>query len=118
MEAEENLYELIAKNIRERRKELHISQGQLAETAQLSIDTIKSVERGRRAMSLDSYIRITDALDIAPIALMNSQKSISYVERFSFMMKGCTDNQAEFVLHMVEQLLKAQAYYLMGGPAV
>ena len=51
----EHIYEIIAENIRKERRRLGITQAELAERADVSLDTIKSVENGRRAMSLDTY---------------------------------------------------------------
>lgn len=112
MQQEEKLYEIIAENVRKERKKLHISQGRLAEMAQVSIDTIKSIESGRRSMSLDTYLKIVEALGTTPLALMNREKAEYYIDRFVFMTKDCSNNQVEFVLHMVEELLKGQDYYL------
>ena len=49
----EHIYKIIAENIRKERRRLGITQAELAERADVSLDTIKSVENGRRAMSLD-----------------------------------------------------------------
>lgn len=82
MSNEENIYSIIAGNIRRERKRLCLSQARLAERADISIDTIKSVERGKRAMSLDTYLRIVQALETTPLALMNKEQSEGYIERF------------------------------------
>ena len=52
------MYDIIAGNIRRERIRLCMSQAELAERADVSVDTIKSVENGRRAMSLDTYLSI------------------------------------------------------------
>jgi transcriptional regulator with XRE-family HTH domain len=75
----ENLYKIIANNIRNKRKQLHMSQSRLAEKAGLSVDTIKSVEQGRRSMSLDTFLKIADALQIAPQELINGKKELSEI---------------------------------------
>lgn len=110
----ENLYENIAGNIRKERKRLHISQFQLAEKADVSLDTIKSVESGRRTMSLDTYIRIVRALGASPVSLMYEDKRCNYVERFLFLTVERSNGEVEFVLHMVEELLKGHDSYLRG----
>ena len=51
-------------------KEYKITQAELAERADVSLDTIKSVENGRRAMSLDTYLNIVHALESSPMVLM------------------------------------------------
>ena len=81
MGREKQLYEVIAENIKKERKKLCMTQGQLAERADLSLDTIKSVEHGRRAMSLDTYLKIVQALNTTPLALMSWKCSnISFAE--------------------------------------
>ena len=62
----EHIYEIIAENIRKERRRLGITQAELAERADVSLDTIKSVENGRRAMSLDTYLNIVHALESSP----------------------------------------------------
>lgn len=108
----ENLYEIIAGNIRRERKRLCISQAELAERADVSVDTIKSVENGRRAMSLDTYLSIVQALETTPLALMSREQPEQYIERFIFMMNRRNEREIEFALHMVEQLLRGQDSYL------
>ena len=44
----EHIYEIIAGNIRKERKRFGMTQAELAERADISLDTIKSVENGRR----------------------------------------------------------------------
>ena len=44
----EHIYKIIAENIRKERRRLGITQAELAERADVSLDTIKSVENGRR----------------------------------------------------------------------
>lgn len=108
----ENLYEIIAGNIRKERKRLCISQAKLAERADVSVDTIKSVEKGRRAMSLDTYLSIVQALETTPLALISREQPEQYIERFVFLMNRRNEREIEFALHMMEQLLRGQDSYL------
>ena len=75
MDSRKNLYGTIAGNIKKERKRLSISQVQLAEKADVSVDTIKSVENGRRAMGLDTYLNIMQALGMEPLSLMGWGKT-------------------------------------------
>jgi transcriptional regulator with XRE-family HTH domain len=75
-----------------------MSQSQLAERADLSIDTIKSVENGRRAMSLDTYLKIVQALETTPYALMNWKHPEEYIDRFAFMMTSRNEREIELAL--------------------
>lgn len=107
----DNLYAVIAENIKRERKKLCISQAELAERADISIDTVKSVESGRREMSLNTFLRIVQALETTPMMLING-KGQEYMERFFFLVAGRDESEIEFVLHVAEHLLKGQEGYL------
>ena len=104
----EHIYEIIAGNIRKERRRLGMTQAELAERADISLDTIKSVENGRRAMSLDTV----HALESSPMVLMSRKHPQKHIERFAFMMNRRDEREIEFALHMVEQLLRGQDNYL------
>ena len=97
----EHIYEIIAENIRKERRRLGITQAELAERADVSLDTIKSVENGRRAMSLDTYLNIVHALESSPMVLMSQQHPEKHIERFAFMMNRCA------VITILKTILKA-----------
>ncbi len=108
----DSLYAVIAGNIKRERKKLCISQAELAERADISIDTVKSVESGRREMSLNTFLRIVQALETTPMTLMNGQQYEEYMERFLFLIAGRDESEIEFVLHVVEHLLMGPDCYL------
>ena len=103
----EHIYEIIAENIRKERRRLGITQAELAERADVPLDTIK-----RRAMSLDTYLNIVHALESSPMVLMSQQHPEKHIERFAFMMNRCDEREIEFALHMIEQILRGQEDYL------
>ena len=102
------MYDLIAENVRKERRRRCISQADLAERAEISVDTVKSIENGRRTMSLDTYLRIVKALDVAPFDLMDRGLTDNYIERFIFIINRRSDQEIEFVLYIAEQLLKGK----------
>ena len=89
-----------------------MTQAELAERADISLDTIKSVENGRRAMSLDTYLNIVHALESSPLVLLSRNHPQKHIERFAFMMNQCDEREIEFALHMIEQILRGQEDYL------
>ncbi|MBP5452359.1 MAG: helix-turn-helix transcriptional regulator [Treponema sp.] len=58
--------ETIIQNIRERRRELHLTQENLAERSGLSLETIGKIERKKVDPSIETIVRIAHALDITP----------------------------------------------------
>ena len=97
MDSRKNLYGTIAGNIKKERKRLSISQVQLAEKADVSVDTI---------------LNIVQALGMEPLSLMGWGKKGEYTERFSFLVERRSQGEIEFVLHMVEQMLRGHDSYL------
>lgn len=67
-----NLLEIqkrLGENIKKQRKEKKLTQFQLAEKADVSEDTIKSLEQGRTWLSEKTLSQITEALDIDVVQL-------------------------------------------------
>lgn len=56
-------YSSIGKRIKERRKELGLTQENLSEKADLSVSYMGAIERGEKLPSMESFIRIANALD-------------------------------------------------------
>lgn len=51
---------IIADNVKLYRKKQNLTQFELAEKAELSVDSIKRIEHGSRTMSLENFMRIAD----------------------------------------------------------
>lgn len=58
------------KAVRRRRRELEMTQEQLSEKADLARTYISNLERGRINPSLETMIKISEALDVAVWALL------------------------------------------------
>ncbi len=54
----------LQETVKNRRKELQISQNDLAEISGVSIATIKNIERGKGNPSFDTVLRIIDVLGL------------------------------------------------------
>jgi len=59
-----NINRLVGKRIRELRKASGMTQAELAEAAELEVETISRLEQGTRGATLDSIDRIAQALGI------------------------------------------------------
>ena len=104
MENRKNLHRIVADNIKKERRRRQLTQMELADRADISVDTVKRIERGRRSMSLDTYLGIVQALEISPSALVNEKQPGKYMERFLYIIDQRSESEIEFVLHMLEQL--------------
>lgn len=58
-------YVQLGNRIKQRRKELHLTQEALAEQADISVSFMGHIERGSRIASLDTLLSICIALDVS-----------------------------------------------------
>lgn len=98
---------IIANNVRLYRKKANLTQLQLAEEAELSLDSIKRIELGSRSMSLENFMRIAEALHI-PLSylLYEDTTDIGMKERLWSIIEARNQKQREYLLHMLEELAK------------
>ncbi|MBR1604837.1 MAG: helix-turn-helix transcriptional regulator [Alphaproteobacteria bacterium] len=108
------LLEIIGKNIRSRRTKKHLSQSDLAKQADLSVNTIVKIENvENKDMSLMSLYKIANYLGcsigdllVAPISGNNEQ-----IKRLEENIKNECGHQQhflKFMLHMIKQVKKLQ----------
>ena len=81
---------IIADNVKLYRKKQNLTQFELAEKAELSVDSIKRIERGSRTMSLENFMRIADALAV-PLSYLMYENSKS-------------EEQQEYLVHILEEM--------------
>ena len=60
-------------NIKERREELDMSQKELAEKADISQSFLCDIEQGRSKPSIDTAVKLADALDISDIKFFETE---------------------------------------------
>lgn len=98
---------IIADNVKLYRKRENLTQAELAERAELSLDSIKRIEGGKRTMSLENFLRLSDALHV-PLSffLYDQEDKIPEVERVYCILRGRSESQKEYLLHMLKEMAK------------
>ncbi len=96
---------IIADNVKLYRKKQNLTQLELAEKAELSVDSIKRIEHGSRTMSLENFMRIADALAV-PLSylLYESLNEIPITERILNVLNSKNAKQQEYLVHMLEEM--------------
>lgn len=74
----------IGKNIRNRRKELKMTQSDLADKAHLSVIHISHIENGTVNMSLEALLSVCHALRVTPNDILIGEYLYSSVEEMVF----------------------------------
>ena len=105
---------IIADNVRIYRKKANLTQSELAERADLSLDSIKRIEGGKRTMSLDNFLRLADALHVPLMFLLYEQiEMIPESEQIYCILAGRSNKQKKYLLHMLEEMSKGMDKLLL-----
>ena len=86
-------YQQIGRQIRTARIKRKMTQAQLAEAAELSVPYISHVERGKKRVSLDALLRISQALDVTTDQLLSGvqpQDKDAYFPEIGELFGDCT----------------------------
>lgn len=96
---------IIADNVKFYRKRANLTQIELAEQAELSLDSVKRIEGGKRTMSLENFLRISKALGIPLSFLLYEQKDrLPEEELIRSIFEGRNDRQKNYLLHMLQEM--------------
>lgn len=100
-------YKIIGANIKRRRKELHITQQQLADDLYISLSLVSKLERGVKAVSMDTFHSIAEYLHTSIAVLMANpdEPAVQHnalIREIDTMLEDM-DNRH---LHIVNQLMK------------
>jgi len=95
---------IIADNLKLYRKKQKLTQMKLAELADLSVDSIKRIEAGQRSMSLENFLRLAEALQVPLSFLLYEQSVMPELEQLSSILKGRSDKQKKYLLHMLQEM--------------
>lgn len=86
-------YQQIGRQIRAARLHRKMTQAQLAEAADLSVPYISHVERGKKRISLDALLRISQALGVTVDQLLSGtqpQDKEAYLPEIGELFGDCT----------------------------
>lgn len=62
----ELIYQIIGQRVRKFRLEKKLTQEKLSELADISLSFLGHIERGTRKMSVDTLLKLANALDVSP----------------------------------------------------
>lgn len=99
-------YIVMGQRMKSRRKELKITQSQLAEDIGISKNYVSSIETGNETPSLDTFIRICNRLNVTPdYLLLGSMHSNNISQNIIDSLRLCDEYDIEFLQAYVEKLV-------------
>ena len=102
-------YAEIGKNIQAARKQKNLSREALAELSGLSANFIGNIERGEKAVSLESFISIANALGVSSDVLLGNMLTNGYQVKSSLLceqINSLSPKKRAMVHELLEVLLK------------
>ena len=102
----EQLLKDMGRRIKSRRKELKITQSELAETLDLSNNHISSIETGNQKPSLDTFIELCNALKVTPdYLLLGSMHSDNIAQNIIDSLRLCSPDDLELAKDFINLLV-------------
>ena len=95
-------YKAMGLRIRQRRKDMKMTQEALAQSADVSASYIGHIERGLKHCSLDTFVMICNALKISPEALLRESVSVEHFD----LTEGLSSSEIEMMADIVEVIKK------------
>ena len=96
---------LIGRRVKELRKNLYVTQAQLAEMTDLSISYISHIETAQKKASLESLVRIADALGVTVDELLNGNQlnnPTEYQTDIDLVMADCTPPEKWLMYEIIQ----------------
>ena len=95
--------------ISKRRKEMHMTQEQLAEYADLSLQSISCIELGKKAVRPDNLVKLCEILHLSADYVLFGKRSEEQVQGTLCKLKTLSIEDYRIVEDLVEHLSKKQS---------
>ena len=102
----------IGERIKQARKELDISQTELAERADISVPYLSKIEMGKSDFGVSVLIRISEALQISTDKLLRPdipETTIIAADDLTKVLDGCTPTEKASIIETAKNMRKAFA---------
>jgi transcriptional regulator with XRE-family HTH domain len=97
---------LIGKRIKSLRKQLQITQDQLAEKIQLSPKYLSNIERGKENPTLDTLLKLSQALNVEPweMFLLDSELPSKQVlkDKIAQLVSEASDERLRLIVRLLQ----------------
>lgn len=100
------ILEEIGKRISERRKLMRLTQEQLAEQMDVSIQMISNLERGVKAIRIDNLIRLSQTLNISTDYILTGKQTADDLVTLANQISQLEESQRKMIEVLVAYCLK------------
>ena len=100
--------EEIGKRISERRRQMGLTQEQLAEQMEVSIQMISNLERGVKAIRIDNLIRLSEVLCVSTDYILTGRQTAGDLQTLARQIARLTGEQRGMIEALVAYCLRKQ----------
>ena len=100
----------VGKRARQARQNKNLSQADLAELIQISPSHMSDFENGKTNISLDIFMRLTEALQVSADWLLQTnipQVNEMQTSEFADLLSDCSSSETQSIIKMVKDLKAA-----------
>lgn len=95
----------IGKRIQNRRKQLMITQEQLADMMNVSIQMVSNLERGNKAIRIDNLINLSHILDISTDYILTGKETVDDIGALTARIEQLSNQDREMIEMLVDYCL-------------
>ncbi|MBQ8909995.1 MAG: helix-turn-helix transcriptional regulator [Oscillospiraceae bacterium] len=95
----------IGKRIQNRRKQLMLTQEQLAEMMNVSIQMVSNLERGNKAIRIDNLINLSQLLDISTDYILTGKATTDDIEVLTSRISQLSIKERKMIEMLVDYCL-------------
>lgn len=92
----------IGKRIQNRRKQLMLTQEQLAEMMNVSIQMVSNLERGNKAIRIDNLINLSQILDISTDYILTGKETTDDIQTLTARISKLSQKERKMVELLVD----------------
>lgn len=96
----------VGKRIQNRRRELKMTQEQLAEAVEISVDYIGLIERGARSPKLETFIKIANVLKVSSDELLADYLECCKQNELTNKIDQLPEEDRQHIYEVIELLIK------------
>ena len=101
----------IGKRLQQTRINRKITQDQMAEYLEISMNDVENLENGKATIELEKFIKLCDFLNISILDVLNGRNNhiIGYMDKELYeLIITCNLEKQKFIYNMVKLLIKDQ----------
>ena len=106
MNEESNFLIDMGNRIAKRRKECHLTQEQLAEKINLSIQSISCIELGKKAIRPHNLVKLCNVLDVSADYILTGKRSESQLSGICCKLAALKDDDLAVMEGLIDHLSK------------